>query len=71
MAIGLKRYGRTAAGKAILGLKDGNGRLQVVEVRYIDARRKLVLVRRDQVEHLLLLSDGRELLIESVKSDKG
>lgn len=65
LAMGLKRYGRTAAGKAMLGMKNGGGRLQVVEMRYIDARRRLVLVKRDDVEHLLLLADGRELVIES------
>ena len=42
------------------------GRLEVLEVRYLDPRRKLVLVRRDRAEHLLLLADGRETLIESI-----
>ncbi|MBY0408046.1 MAG: flagellar biosynthetic protein FliO [Rickettsiales bacterium] len=43
----------------------GEGRIQVIETRYLDARRKLVLVKRDGVEHLLLLADGRETIIES------
>lgn len=65
MAVGLKRYGRTAAGRAMLGMKEGGGRIEIVETRYLDARRRLVLVRRDKVEHLLLIADGRELVIES------
>lgn len=47
-----------------LGLQPG-GRLTVVETRYLDSRRKLMLVRRDGVEHLILLADGRELVVES------
>lgn len=42
-----------------------NRRLAIVEVTPIDARRRLVLVRRDGVEHLLLLGAGNDLLIES------
>ncbi len=42
-----------------------SARLKVVEVRPIDVKRKLVLVRHDDVEHLLLLADGREMVIES------
>ena len=40
-------------------------RLAVVEVNVLDARRKLVLLRRDQVEHLVLLGPGQDLLLES------
>lgn len=45
-------------------------RLQVVEMRALDSRRRLVLVRRDQVEHLILLADGRETVLETgIKAD--
>ena len=40
-------------------------RLQILEVRSLDARRKLVLVRRDSVDHLLLLGSQSDLVIES------
>ncbi|HYM33318.1 MAG TPA: flagellar biosynthetic protein FliO [Candidatus Cybelea sp.] len=40
-------------------------RLQVVEVAPVDARRRLVLIRRDDVEHLLLLGQGADVVIES------
>ena len=47
----------------------GGGRLQVVESKMIDARRRLVLVKRDEQEHLLLLSPQGELLIERVEKN--
>ena len=40
-------------------------RLAVVEVKQLDVRRRLVLIRRDGVEHLLLLGATQDLLIES------
>ena len=40
-------------------------RLSVVEVSVLDSRRKLVLVRRDGIEHLVLLGAGQDLLLES------
>ena len=40
-------------------------RLQVVETLSIDTRRKLVLVRRDATEHLLLFGPNQELLVEN------
>ena len=40
-------------------------RLTIQEVASIDARRKLVLVRRDDTEHLVLLGLSQDLLIES------
>lgn len=43
----------------------GAGRLEVLETCPLDARRRLVLVRRDNAQHLLLLADGREMLVES------
>jgi flagellar protein FliO/FliZ len=45
--------------------RDGVRRLAVVEVAAIDAKRRLVLVRRDNTEHLILLGANSELLIEN------
>lgn len=50
---------------SLLGAQSA-GRLQVVEVKMLDARRKLVLIRRDEQEHLLLLSPQGEQVIERV-----
>lgn len=48
-----------------LGPNTGARRLTLVEVMVIDARRRLVLVRRDEVEHLLLLGASSECVVES------
>ncbi len=39
-------------------------RIGVVEISPLDSRRKLVLVRRDDVEHLLVVSPTTEVVIE-------
>ena len=59
-------YRRFFMGRSVsarLGLT--TGRLQVVETRGIDARRRLVLVRRDGVEHLILLGASTETVVET------
>ena len=43
----------------------GKRRLSVLEVLPIDGKRRLVLLRRDGVEHLVLLGIAGDLLIES------
>ena len=40
-------------------------RLAIVEVQPLDARRKLVLLRRDKVEHLVILGNNQELVVEA------
>jgi flagellar protein FliO/FliZ len=51
-------------------LEKGPKRLGIVEVMNLDVRRRLVLVRRDNTEHLLLLAPDRELLIENVGGNR-
>lgn len=55
-----KRYGASRLSGLVRG-KDA--RLKVMEVRPIDARNKLVLVRHDQREHLLLIGPGQSTVI--------
>ncbi|MEK9726176.1 MAG: hypothetical protein VW405_22180 [Rhodospirillaceae bacterium] len=43
----------------------GKRRLAVVEATQVDGRRRLVLVRRDDVEHLILLSPTAETVVET------
>jgi flagellar protein FliO/FliZ len=43
----------------------GRRRLAIVEVAPIDNKRRLILVRRDATEHLVLLGEGSALLVES------
>ncbi len=59
----VRRFGLT--GIAAATGAGGQKRLSVVEVRPLDARRQLVLVRRDDVEHLLILSAAGETLVEA------
>lgn len=56
----LRRYGN---GRVALG--GAKGRLSIVEATHVDAKRRLVLVRRDGVEHLILLSPNTETVVET------
>lgn len=56
----LKRSGLRIAGAPV-----GGSRLAVVEIRALDSRRRLVLIRRDDKEHLLLLGPATEIVIET------
>jgi|TARA_R110001592_G_scaffold187790_1_gene432685 flagellar protein FliO/FliZ len=48
-----------------------NRRLGIVEVTPLDGRRRLILVRRDDTEHLLLVGPTSELLIETGIAGQG
>lgn len=56
---------RFAPGVLFSGKAKGERRLGVVESFSIDARHRLVLVRRDDKNHLLLIGPGQCQLIES------
>ena len=47
------------------GRRNKNRRIRIVEVASGDAKRRLLLVRRDNVEHLVLLGAANELVIET------
>ncbi|ACI98317.1 FliO/MopB family protein [Rhodospirillum centenum] len=57
----LRRFG---PGAGLVARARGDRRLAVVEVLPLDAKRRLVLVRRDGVEHLLLLGAATDLVVE-------
>ncbi|NQW02291.1 MAG: flagellar biosynthetic protein FliO [Rhodospirillales bacterium] len=48
-----------------LARKGQTQRIQVVETAPVDGRRRLVLIRRDDVEHLLILGQNTETIIET------
>jgi len=64
VAFAVRRFG---LGKRVPVTKSRNRRLEVVEILPMDTRRRLILLRRDDREHLVLLSSGQgpDLLIES------
>lgn len=64
--IGLAAYLARRMGFAPKGGGIGGKRLGIVEIRALDAKSRLVLIRRDNVEHLLLIGAGQGLLIESL-----
>jgi flagellar protein FliO/FliZ len=43
----------------------GKRRLSIEEVLSLDAKRRLVLVKRDGIEHLVLLGIGSDVVIET------
>lgn len=62
LAFFAKKWGLIASAGRI---KTGGGRrLGIVEVASIDAKRRLVLVRRDETEHLILLGAESDTVVE-------
>jgi flagellar protein FliO/FliZ len=55
-----RRFGLGAVAPRIKGAK----RLAILEVAPLDAKRRLVLVRRDGAEHLLLIGGESDLVVE-------
>jgi flagellar protein FliO/FliZ len=61
----LRRYGHKLTGLTLASSGGQSARLAVVESKLIDARSKLVLVRRDKTEHLLLISATGATIVET------
>lgn len=57
----LRRYGLGEGARSALGRKK---RLTTIEAATVDARHRLVLVRRDDVEHLLFVGPGDSFVVE-------
>ncbi|MGY5804613.1 flagellar biosynthetic protein FliO [Rhizobium sp. LEGMi12c] len=53
----------------VRGGKNRQPRLQVLDAAAVDARRRLVLVRRDGIEHLIMIGGPTDIVIESGISD--
>lgn len=71
--IWLTGYGmkRTGMDKRLRGVTGGKGRLAVVDVLYLDPKRKLTLVRADEREYLLLIAGDRAEVIDKIEKQKG
>lgn len=61
LALALKKLGLSGE----ITTKNGDKRLKVIEVLSLDGRRKLAIVQRDDVQHLILLGGNEETVIES------
>ncbi len=66
----LKRFGPTLGLERLTRAQAGARRLAVVESLVIAPRRRLVLVRADGREHLLLLGATGETVVESRAADE-
>lgn len=62
LAIAAKRFG---LGGRLAAHSGKQRRLSIVEVAPLDNRRKLVLLRRDGVEHLVLIGHERDVVVET------
>lgn len=58
----MRRYG---FGRSLAAAAAGKRRLGIVEVAPLDRQRRLVLLRRDDREHLVLLGPSSDTLIET------
>ncbi|MHA1538553.1 MAG: FliO/MopB family protein [Alphaproteobacteria bacterium] len=56
---------RAGLGNRVARASGSRRRLSVSEVKVIDGKRRLVLVRRDEVEHLVLLGPQKDLVLEA------
>lgn len=65
----LKKYGKQLG--LPMAMKQGKSRTQLLDVTALDARHRLVLVRRDDVEHLLLLGGASPVVVETGIPHKG
>ena len=60
----VRHYGLGGAIKLNARSRDGRRRIAIVDAVSVDARRRLILIRRDDVEHLVLLGAHDDILIE-------
>jgi flagellar protein FliO/FliZ len=58
----VRRFGSARLGGAVRGRQP---RLAVIEYATVDARRRLLLVRRDNIEHLMMIGGPTDVVVES------
>jgi hypothetical protein len=62
--VAVKLFRSLTAGTFIAGGRNRRARLAVLDATAIDNQRRLVLVRRDDVEHLILIGGASDLVVE-------
>lgn len=60
-----KRFGGQRLGSVAMAGRSRQPRLGVLDVLAVDGRRRLVIVRRDNVEHLVMIGGPNDLVVES------
>lgn len=60
----VKLVRRASSGTFVAGGRNRKTRLAIMDATAVDSHRRLVLVRRDDVEHLLLIGGANDLVIE-------
>eukprot|EP00873_Tetraselmis_striata_P015746 jgi/Tetstr1/436010/TSEL_024889.t1 len=55
---------RRIAGTRVMGGRSRQPRVSVMDAAALDARRRLILIRRDNVEHLLLVGGPSDVVVE-------
>src|SRR5262245_43086331 len=58
----IRRFGATRLDAAARGRQP---RLAVIDTAAVDSRRKLVIIRRDNVEHLLMIGGPNDVVVEA------
>src|SRR5262245_54453642 len=58
----IRRFGATRLGAS--AARGRQPRLAVIDAASVDARRRLVLIRRDNVEHLVLIGGPSDIVVE-------
>jgi flagellar protein FliO/FliZ len=58
----IRRFGASRFGTA--GIRGRQPRLAVIDVAIVDSRRRLVLIRRDNLEHLLMIGGPTDVVVE-------
>ncbi len=69
LALVAKRFGMVP--RVTIGGSRGGKRVNIVDVTNIDGKRRLILVRRDDTEHLILLGVNGETVVESAIQSSG
>ena len=65
IAVFLRAYLNGTSPSSVLFRQKGERRLEVVDHASVDSRRKLVLIRRDGVEHLVMTGGPVDVVIET------
>lgn len=71
IALFLRAYTNGTTASALFFRPRSDRRLEIVEHANLDGRRKLVLIRRDDVEHLLMMGGPVDVVVETGISTAG